>query len=72
MRNKWSTLIKYHKFKIDEDSDKIILIEEHSKWNSVDYQIKNYGYYEEQKIKIIVFQIIKAMQHLKSIGYSHG
>ena len=48
---KCSTLIKYHKFKLDEDTGKIILIEEHSKCINVEYYIKNYGYYDESKDK---------------------
>lgn len=37
-----------------------------------DYHIMHYGYIEEAKIKIIAFQIIKAIQTLAEIWKNHG
>ena len=49
-----------------------MLIEEHTQTSSVEYHIKNYGYIEESKIKLITYQIVKALQQLSNIGYTHG
>jgi serine/threonine protein kinase len=67
-----SSLVKYHDFRLDEDSGKVILIQEHLKMMDFDYHIKNYGYIEESKIKVVAFQILKAIQNLASIQRNHG
>ena len=37
-----------------------------------EYHITNIGHVEEVKIKIIAFQIIKAIQLLAEVGKNHG
>ena len=71
--SKCSFLVKYRDFRIDEESQQVIMIQEH--WTEMidfDYHIKNYGYIEESKIKIIAFQIIKGIKALASIKRNHG
>jgi len=71
--SKCSFLVKYRDFRIDEDSQNIIMIQEHcTKMLDFDYHIKNYGYIEESKIKIIAFQIIQGIKALASIRRNHG
>lgn len=38
----------------------------------LDYRIRNYGYIEEPQIKIVAFQIIKALLFLENLNKWHG
>jgi len=71
--HKCSSLMKYYDFRLDEETNQIIMIQEHSnKMIDFEYHIKNYGYIEESKLKIIAFQVIKAVRALSNIERSHG
>lgn len=71
-KQKGSCLAKYYEARLDEDSNKVILIQEYCKMTNLFYNIETYGYQDEQKVKIIVFQILKALQKLAEAGYYHG
>lgn len=63
--------MKYYQVKLDDDSQ-VVLVTEHSKSLNVEDHIKNYGYIEETKLKVVAFQIMKGLHKLASLGYTHG
>lgn len=81
-------LVKVRDFRIHEESNKLIMIQEHcKKMMDLEYFLGNYQkqhlesknpkgdnspYLDQSKVKIITFQIVQALKTLAEIKQTHG
>lgn len=71
-KRSFQNLLRYYDCRMDEDSNRVILLMEFTEHLNLQDTVANYGYMDETKVKLVVFQIVNGLMTLAEHGYNHG